>query len=188
MAIACSVYIATSVDGFIARPDGDIEWLHNPEYADAAFNGLDYKDFMSTVDAIVMGRNSYEKVRTFGFWPYEGVPVIVLTRRSMEIPSELQGKIRVENATPEQLVSTLESEGMKHLYIDGGVTIQGFLKAGLITELVLTRIPVLLGAGISLFGEAGFGEAGKDVPLKLIATAQSENGFVQVRYKVLPAA
>jgi dihydrofolate reductase len=180
MSVKCSVYIATSVDGFIAKPDGDIEWLHNPEYAEAKFNGLDYDEFMSTVDAIVMGRNSYEKVRTFGFWPYENMPVIILTSRPMDIPEELHEKIRVESLVPTQLVSMLGSEGYKHLYIDGGKTIQEFLKAGLVNDITITRIPILLGSGIPLFGELDHA-----VPVRLIATSSSDNGFVQVRYKVV---
>lgn len=179
MTIKCSVYIATSVDGFIAKPDGDIEWLHNPEYAGVQFNGLDYDDFIATVDTIVMGRNSYEKVLTFGFWPYESVPVVVLTHRDLDVPKELEGKVRVESLTPKQLVSVLEKEGKKHLYIDGGATIQGFIKAGLVQEITITRIPILLGAGKSLFGELGM-----EVHLHLIDTADSDNGFVQERYEV----
>lgn len=181
----CSVYIATSVDGFIAKPDGDIEWLHNPEYAKAKLNGLDYDEFISTVDAIVMGRHSYEKVRTFGFWPYENVPVIVLTSQLMPVPEELQkkAKVRFENLTPAQLLTMLEREGYQHLYIDGGKTIQGFLQHGLIDEITITHIPLLLGSGIPLFGLIG-----AEIPLRLVAAAGSDNGFVQVRYEVGPGA
>lgn len=177
MSIKCSVYVATSIDGFIAKRDGDIQWLHDPKYASAKLNGLEYDDFIATVDTIVMGRNTYEKVRTFGVWPYECVPVVVLTTRPMDIPKELEGKIRVENRTPLQLASMLESEGKRHLYIDGGLTIQSFLNAGLIDEMTITRIPILLGSGISLFGESE-----KETPMRLIAVSGSENGFVQVRY------
>ena len=179
MTIKCSVYIATSVDGYIARPDGDIDWLHKPEYADVKFNGLEYDDFMSSVDVLVMGRNSYDNVRTFGFWPYEKIPVVVLTSRSLEIPNELVGKITVENSSPKQLLSMLESQGKTHAYIDGGITIQRFLASGLIDEITVTRIPVLLGSGISLFSESG-----PELPLRLISSASSENGFVQVRYAI----
>ena len=177
MTIKCSVYIATSVDGYIARPDGDIDWLHKPEYADVKFNGLEYDDFMSSVDVLVMGRNSFEKVRSFGFWPYEKIPVVVLTSRSFDIPCELEGKITVANNAPKQLLSTLESQGKTHAYIDGGITIQRFLADGLIDEMTITRIPVLLGSGIPLFGESG-----PELPLRLISSASSDNGFVQVRY------
>ncbi|MGD9487404.1 MAG: dihydrofolate reductase family protein [Calditrichaceae bacterium] len=183
MRVKCSVYIATSIDGFIAKRDGGIEWLDNPEYSGVELKGLDYDDFIATVDAIVMGRNSYEKVRTFGFWPYEKTPVVVLTRRQMDIPNELQGKMRVENRTPKQLVTMLGKEGYQHLYIDGGITIQGFLRAGLIDEITITRIPVLLGSGIPLFGELE-----KEIPTRLISASDSDNGFVQVRYEIVRSA
>ncbi|MGD9897892.1 MAG: dihydrofolate reductase family protein [Calditrichaceae bacterium] len=183
MRVKCSVYIATSIDGYIAKPDGGIEWLDNPEYSGVELKGLDYDDFIATVDAIVMGRNSYEKVRTFGFWPYEKIPVIILTNRQMVIPKELTGKIRVENQAPKQLVSILGEEGYKHLYIDGGITIQGFLRAGLIDEITITRIPILLGSGIPLFGELE-----KEIPMRLISVSGSDNGFVQVRYEIVRSA
>lgn len=179
MSVKCSVYIATSVDGFIAKPDGDIEWLHRPEYFGAAIEGLSYDDFISTVDALVMGRNSFEKVLSFGSWPYEATPVIVLSSRELNIPRHLKGAVRSESGSPAELVSRFESEGMQHLYIDGGATIQRFLQAGLIHEITITRIPVLLGAGIPLFGSLGI-----EVPLRLVAATSSDNGFVQVRYEI----
>ena len=179
MAVKCSVYIATSVDGYIAKPDGDIEWLHDPKYSEAKLNGLDYDDYISTVDVLVIGRNSYEKVRTFGFWPYENILVVVLTSRPINIPKNLEGKVRVESCSPRHLVSVLGEEGKRHLYIDGGVTIQGFLRDGLINEITITQIPILLGSGIPLFGEAGM-----EFSLRLVDTAASDNGFVQVRYEV----
>lgn len=183
MSIKCSVYIATSVDGFIAKPDGDIEWLHRPEYSGANPVGLSYDDFISTVDALVMGRNTFEKVLSFGSWPYEGTPVVVLSSRELDIPQHLKGAVSAESEHPTELVSMLESEGRQHLYIDGGVTIQRFLQARLIHEITITRIPVLLGAGIPLFGSLGI-----EVPLRLVAATNSDNGFVQVRYEVTSGA
>lgn len=175
----CSVYIATSVDGFIAKPDGGIEWLHRPEYSVSGMKGLSYDEFISTVDAIVMGRNTYEKALTFNGWPYEGTLVVVLTSRDMVVPDDLKGKIKVESGSPEKIVSKLSSEGKKHLYIDGGITIQKFLEARLIHELTITKIPILLGSGIPLFGSSDV-----EQPLQLIEAIPSENGFVQERYKV----
>lgn len=183
MGIKCSVYIATSVDGFIAKPDGDIEWLHRPEYSGAVLEGLSYVDFISTVDTLVMGRNTFEKVLSFGSWPYEGIPVIVLTSKELDIPQHLQGAVRTESGSPAELVSMLESEGRQHLYIDGGETVQRFLQAGLIHDITITHIPVLLGAGIPLFGSIGV-----EIPLRLIAATRSKNGFVQVRYEVTYSA
>src|SRR5690625_1935116 len=96
----CSVYIATSADGFIARPDGDIGWLLKPEYEEAAQLGLTYPEFISGVDAIVMGRHTYEKVLTFEEWGYEGIEVIVLTTREPKVPEKLAGKVRFLSGTP----------------------------------------------------------------------------------------
>lgn len=179
MKVKCSVYIATSVDGFIARPDGDIDWLLRPEYAASNMKGLKYDDFISTVDALVMGRNTFEKALSFDSWQYENTPVIVLTSRALAIPDYLQGKVRIEFGAPEQIVAKLGSEGKKHLYIDGGITIQRFLEARLIHEITVTRIPILLGQGIPLFGGNCV-----EQPLTLIDSAVSENGFVQDRYEV----
>jgi len=179
MDIKCSVFIAASVDGFIARPDGDIEWLHRPEYDLAALNGLTYESFIATVDALVMGRKTLEKVLSFPEWPYEGMPVIALSHQAGEIPAYLQGKVEVMSLDPIALVAQLAERGMKHLYIDGGQTIQAFLEAGLIDELIITRIPVLLGQGIPLFSQVG-----REHELRHICTYVSENGFVQSRYEV----
>lgn len=176
----CSVYIAASVDGFIAREDGDISWLENPAYATENFNGLSYQDYIQEVDVMVMGRNSFEKVLSFGFWPYDGLPVVVLTHGEMDIPPELEGKVRVENTAPQALVEMLALEGYTHAYVDGGKTIQGFLRAGLMDEMTVTQIPVLLGSGILLFGEIG-----EEVALEMIGAESSDNGFVQVRYQVI---
>lgn len=175
----CSVYIATSVDGFIAKPDGDIEWLHRPEYSAAGMKGLSYNDFIKSIDAIVMGRHSFEKVLSFDSWPYGDMQVIVLSSKELEIPENLKEIVRRESGEPEQIVSRLEAEGKKHLYIDGGVTIQRFLDAKMIHELTITKIPILLGSGIPLFVSGGV-----EQPLELIESFESDNGFVQERYKV----
>lgn len=180
MDIKCSVYIATSVDGFIAKPGGDIDWLNRPEYNAAELKGLSYNDFISTIDAVVMGRNSFEKVLSFDGWPYDDIPVVVLTSREVEIPEHLHGKVRLDSGTPEAIVSRLAAEGNRQLYIDGGITIQRFLQARMIDEITITRIPILLGAGVPLFGGADI-----EQPLRLIDATTSANGFVQVRYGVL---
>lgn len=182
MSIKCSVYVATSVDGFIAREDGDIDWLHNPAYAVADGGDLGYGEFINSVDVMVMGSASFEKVLSFGEWPYEETPVIVLSRRDLVIPSPLYGKIRVENLVPCELVSQLEREGARHLYIDGGKTIQGFMKAGLIHEITITQIPIILGRGIPLFGSLGVERS-----LLHQATKSFSNGFVQTTHQVVYA-
>ncbi|BDB20466.1 dihydrofolate reductase [Pseudomonas sp. CYM-20-01] len=183
MDIKCSVFIAASVDGFIARPDGDIDWLHRPEYETAKLNGVTYESFIATVDALVMGRKTLEKVLSFAEWPYEGTPVIALFHQPLQIPAHLEGKVEVMAGDVTSLVATLAERGMKHLYIDGGQTIQAFLEAGLMNELIITRIPVLLGQGIPLFSQIG-----RELELRHIGTHESDNGFVQSRYQVMQSS
>jgi len=179
MNIKCSVYIAASVDGFIATPDGGVEWLDWPEYSAAPLRGLSFAEFTTTVDGLVMGRKSFEKVLSFGSWPYEGIPVVALSSTNVTVPPHLVDAVRLESGAPQEIVERLAKAGMRHLYIDGGVTIQRFLQAKLIHELTITRIPVLLGAGIPLFGNAGPVQK-----LTLLEAVASENGFVQERYRV----
>lgn len=181
MAIKCSVFIAASTDGFIARPDGDIEWLHRPEYEVAALNGITYEQFIASVDALVMGRKTLDKVLSFPEWPYADMPVIALSNRPVEIPAHLNANVEVLAGDVTALVEQLADRGLKHLYIDGGQTIQAFLNAGLIDELIITRIPVLLGQGIPLFSPAG-----SERHLRHVATCASDNGFVQSHYRLLP--
>lgn len=143
------VYIATSLDGFIATSDGGLDWLDeipNPEKSD-----FGYAEFMSGIDAIVMGRNTFQKALTFGFWPYDK-PVYVLSKSKVDVPKELEDKAKTISGNPKELVDQLNKLGYQNLYIDGGITIQGFLEADLIDEMIITRVPVLLGNGIPLFG------------------------------------
>ena len=179
----CSVFIAASIDGFIARADGDIEWLHRPEYETAELNGVTYERFIATVDALVMGRKTLEKILSFPEWPYEGTPVIALSHQPLQIPAHLEGKVEVMAGDVTSLVATLAERGMKHLYIDGGQTIQAFLEAGLVNELIITRIPVLLGQGIPLFSQIG-----RELELRHVGTHESDNGFVQSRYQVMQSS
>ena len=175
-----SVFIATSLDGFIAKPDGDIEWLH-ADFGPSDGGDYGYKTFIDSVDAIVMGRNSYEKVLSFGGkWPYEVKKVIVLSSGRLDIPGKISSTVSAMSGGPHQIVRQLANEGYAHLYIDGGLTIQKFLEAGLIQKLIITRIPVLLGEGIPLFGPLS-GEK----KLRHISTSSYTNGFVQSTYEVL---
>ncbi|MGY6649729.1 dihydrofolate reductase family protein [Wenyingzhuangia sp. IMCC45574] len=145
-----SVFIATSIDGYIADSDGGLDWLQmvpNPEHNDAG-----YSAFMETVDALVMGRNTYETVLGFGIdWPYNK-PVFVLSSTLKEVTSELKEKVFIVNGELQEVLQTIHKQGFENLYIDGGKTIQSFLQEDLIDELILTTIPVLLGGGTNLFG------------------------------------
>jgi dihydrofolate reductase len=178
MLAKCSVFIATSLDGFIAREDGSIDWLMKANSFAEPGEDCGYKSFMSTVDALIMGRHSYEKVLTFDPWPYE-VPVIVMSSKKIAIPINLQGRVSSTLEAPLDLVSRLTKQGLGHLYIDGGVTIQSFLNQQLIKELTITLIPVLLGRGRSLFGPLG-----KDIELKLKGTSSYPGNFVQLKYQI----
>ena len=144
------IYIAESIDGFIARENGSIDWLleiPNPDGSDYGF-----ADFMKNIDALVMGRNTFETVVSMEFWPYEK-PVFVLSKSLKNIPADKTGKAEIITGAPAEIVKRLNSRGFNNLYIDGGKTIQSFLKEGLIDEMIITRIPILLGKGIPLFGE-----------------------------------
>jgi dihydrofolate reductase len=144
------VYIASSLDGFIATSDGGLDWLNEIPNPDE--NDFGYADFMRGIDAIVMGRNTFETVMGFGFWPYDK-PVYVPSRTEISIPEELKGKVERVNGAPRALIDELEGRGHENLYIDGGITIQRFLEEDMIDEMIITRVPVLLGDGIPLFGK-----------------------------------
>ena len=173
-----SVFIATSLDGFIARRDGSLDWLGAPVTEDQEDYG--YREFIDSVDALIMGRNTFEKALSFGAWPYSGKRVVVLTRGAVKIPAELANTVSAAAAAPRELVKRLSAEGASHLYVDGGITAQRFLSAGLIDELTITRIPLLLGEGIPLFGPTG-----GDILLRHLATRSYDNGYVQSKYRVV---
>jgi dihydrofolate reductase len=175
MPVKISVYIATSLDGFIARENGDIDWLAGGE----AGQDYGYAAFIATIDHIVMGRNTYEKVLSFGAWPYHK-KVIILTSRSLNLAPELESKAESLQLSPPELVREMEDRGAQHIYLDGGVTIQRFLREGLVHEITITTIPILIGGGLPLFGPLD-----QDVKLELLKSESFGNGFVQNRYKVL---
>lgn len=169
-----SVYIATSLDGFIARANGDLDWL--PTDSSAGAEDYGYKAFTDTVDFIVMGRHTYEKVLTFGEWPYKQ-PVVILSSRPLEISPTLTGLVENMCCSPRDVVARLGGRGARHLYVDGGLTVQRFLADGLIDRIIVTRIPILLGSGIPLFGALP-----ADIRLTHVATRSYPNGLVQSEY------
>ncbi len=179
MSIKCSVFIATSLDGFIARPNGDLDWLTGGSGAEES-EDYGYKEFIDSVDTLVMGRNTYELALTFGEWPYSNKQVVVLSSGSPTIPTHLAKSVAVVAQPPTALVQQLAAKGARHLYIDGGKTIQGFLRAGLIDEMTITTIPILIGEGIPLFGALE-----RDVKLQHLATRAYASGFVQSKYSVV---
>lgn len=168
-----SVFIATSLDGFIARTNDDLDWL-----PPGGGEEHGYEAFMATVDALVIGRRTYEKVLTFDTWPYGDQPVFVLSTQALA-PAPEGARVERLQGDPADILNQLEGRGRHHVYVDGGVTIQGFLRAGLIRHLIITHIPVLLGAGVPLFGVLE-----GDVALRLIASRAYSSGLVQTEYEV----
>jgi dihydrofolate reductase len=173
-----SIYIATSLDGFIARQDGSIDWLNNIPNPSGEDYG--YQDFIDSIDVIVMGRNTFEMALTFEAWSYTHKRVVVLSTHAIKIPDRLPKNVAVQNVSPLTLIESLSKEGTTHLYVDGGNTIQRFLAAGLIDELTITRIPILLGDGLPLFGSIE-----QDIQLQHLETKVFANGLVQSIYRVL---
>ena len=188
--VKVSVYIATSLDGFIARPDGGLDWL--PGAGDTseggsgdAAPGEDYgfEAFINSVDALLMGRNTYEILRGFGGdWPYGDTPAYVLshTLRKEDIPDKHKNLVQLTKGQPAELLEELAQAGVKHIYLDGGKTIQDFLRAGLVDEMTVTRVPVLIGNGIPLFGEVN-----EDIKLKHLETNSFSSGITMSKYRVL---
>jgi dihydrofolate reductase len=172
--VKASVFIGTSVDGFIARLNGDLDFL--PAGGGEPHG---YREFMETVDALVIGRKTYETVLAFETWPYAEKPVFVLSTRPLA-PAPPDAVVEHMSGDPAEIVSQLETRGIKHVYVDGGITIQGFLQAGLIQRLIITRVPVLIGDGISLFGPLPH-----DVRLEHVATRDYPSGLVQTEYRVV---
>jgi dihydrofolate reductase len=171
--VKASVFIGTSLDGFIARPSGDFDFL--PAGGGEPHG---YVEFMATVDALVLGRKTYETVLAFDEWPYGDKPVFVLSTRPLA-PAPLGAPVEHLSGEPAQIVAQLEARGVRHIYVDGGRTIQGFLRAGLIQRLIVTRVPVLIGTGIPLFGAVD-----RDIVLTHVRTQQYASGLVQSEYLV----
>lgn len=168
------VYIATSLDGFIATEDDGLAWLEqfpNPDNEDYGFN-----EFIDQIDALLMGRRTYEKVLTFDEWPYTK-PVFVLSHHLLSIPESLKNKVFIANGQLPHLIESLNEKGYQNLYIDGGATITGFLNEDLIDQLIITRLPLLLGRGIPLFGHLH-----KSLKFEHHQTRLYPNGLVQSHY------
>lgn len=170
-----SVFVGASVDGFIARANHELDWL--PEGGGEPHG---YEEFMASVDVLVIGRKTFEKVLTFTPWPYGSKRVVVLSSQPLDLSVAVGAIIEQMNGTPAEIAQQLVATGAGHLYIDGAITIQGFLQAGLVDRLIITRVPVLIGCGIPLFGTLPH-----DIRLKHLATRDFPSGLVQSEYQVL---
>src|SRR5690242_8926941 len=170
-----SVFVGISVDGFLARPDGDLDFL--PEGGGEPHG---YDEFMASVDALVIGRKTFETVLSFPNWPYRKKRVVVLSSRPLDFSHVRGGLVEQMAAPPAEIVSKLAASGVQHVYVDGGITIQRFLSAGLVQRLIITRVPVLIGDGIPLFGALP-----RDIRLRHVATQHYPSGLVKTEYHVV---
>jgi dihydrofolate reductase len=170
-----SVFMGTSVDGFIARPNGALDFL-----PPGGGEPHGYNEFMATVDTLVIGRKTFETVLGFAEWPYGSKRVVVLSSHAMDFSTVRGGVVEQMSGSPAEIAAKLEATGSRHVYVDGGITVQGFLRAGLIQRMTITRVPVLLGEGIPLFGALP-----KDIKLRHLGTQSYPSGLVKTEYEVL---
>jgi dihydrofolate reductase len=173
-AMKASVFVGISLDGFMARSDGAFDFL--PAGGGEPHG---YEEFIATVDALVIGRNTYEVVLGLDSWPYGPKPIFVLSSQPLA-PAPIGAVVERVSGQPARILSELAARGIQHIYVDGGLTIQSFLRAGLIQRLTITRVPVLIGSGIPLFGAIT-----ADIPLRHIATHQYASGLVKSEYEVI---
>ena len=170
----CSVFVGTSLDGFIARRDGTYDFLPTD-----GGESHGYEEFFEKIDTLLIGRNTFDVVAKFPSWPYEGKRVVVLSHRRLELVGT-GARAEQMSGEPEEIAAKLEESGAKHVYVDGGLTVQAFLRAGLIDDLTITRVPVLVGEGIPLFGQVL-----KDIALRHVKTQAFESGLVSSVYEVI---
>jgi dihydrofolate reductase len=170
--VRISVFCGVSVDGFLARRDDGLDFL---DAGGQEPHG--YEEFFATVDVVVMGRRTFDVVRTFGQWPYGKKPVVVLSTGRLDFSSIKGGVVEQMAGEPREIAEKLEARGFRHVYVDGGITIRRFLEAGLVDRMVVTRVPVLIGEGIPLFGPVG-----RDIALEHVETRTYKGGLVQSEY------
>ncbi len=182
----CSVFIATSADGYIATISGDVDWLEKAGKIDAEmgdFSDMGFNNYISSIDCMIMGRKCMEKISSFNLpperWPYGDIPIFALSNTVKEAPENLKGKVEMYSGEIPVLISRLESEGFQHAYVDGGATITSFINQELIDEMTITHAPVLLGGGISLFGKTK-----SPIQLEDSQAKAYPNDFIQIKYKV----
>lgn len=178
MTVRCTAFFAASLDGFVARPDGSIDWLDAAVAAAAPTSDLGFASLLASVDGMVMGRVTFEKVLSFGLWPYGELPLHVVTRRGVAIPDHLRATVTASDEQPGDLVARLSREGRRHLYVDGGQLLADFFAADLIDRLIVTTVPVMLGSGLRAFGPLPADRAWRH-----LSTEADPCGFVQHRYE-----
>ncbi len=178
----CTSFIATSLDGYIARQDGGLDWLDAANQSVTPGEDCGYATYMESIDALVKGRSTFEKVASFPEWPYGGLPVYVLSRGWTALPARTPASVRLHNGSLDDLLTRAAQDGCRGLYVDGGKTVQAFIQARLLAEITVTTIPILIGNGRRLLVDLP-----DDVALQRIVTQAYPFGFVQSRYKLLYA-
>lgn len=173
--MANMVFIATSLDGYIARVDGSIDWL--TRFTDPDGSDYGFSEFMSRVDCLLMGRLTFESVLAFPEWPYKDKPVFVLSRSLKALPEAFKGRAEIVSGPLPALVAALGARGYKNIYVDGGATIRSLLAEDLIDEITISRVPVLLGAGRPLFGPAH-----AELAFRHLGTEVFRDGLIKSRY------
>ena len=169
-----SVFVGTSLDGFLARKNGAFDFLPTD-----GGEPHGYDEFIKSVDAIVIGRNTFEIVRAMPGWAYGKKRVVVLSSRPIDL-SKIRGRVEQMSGPPAEIVAKLAATGAHHLYVDGGITIQRFFRDGLVNRITITRVPVLIGEGIPLFGSLPH-----DIKLRHLATRSFSSGLVTSEYEVV---
>jgi dihydrofolate reductase len=170
-----SVFVGTSLDGFIARVNGEYDFL--PEGGGEPHG---YDEFMASVDTLVIGRKTFETVLALNEWPYGSKRVVVLSSRQLDLSPAHGAMVEQMSGSQQEIAAKLFATGSRHVYVDGGLTVQGFLREGLIQKLIITRVPVLIGDGIPLFGAIP-----RDIRLQHVETRQYASGLVRSEYNVL---
>jgi dihydrofolate reductase len=170
-----SVFVGTSLDGFIARLNGQYDFL-----PPGGGEPHGYAEFIASVDTILIGRNTFEVVLKLPSWPYGDKRVVVLSHRPLQL-SKITGRVEQMSGEPAEIAQRLAASGAEHVYVDGGITVQEFLRAGQLHDLTITRVPVVIGEGIPLFGRVA-----KDIKLRHVGTRQYNSGMVTSEYEVIP--
>jgi dihydrofolate reductase len=169
-----SVFVGVSLDGFLARPNGQYDFL--APYSNEPHG---YEEFMATVDTILIGHNTFDVVMKFPDWPYSDKRVVVLSHRPLDLGGS-RGRVQQMSGEPGQIVANLAAAGGTHVYVDGGITVQDFLRAGQIHDLIINRYPVLIGQGIPLFGSLP-----QDIKLRHLGTHEYKSGALASHYEVI---
>ena len=173
-----SVFIAASVDGLIARLDNSLDWLENPRTRPGQDYG--YQQFIQSVDALLMGRSTFNVIRGLKDWLAPKLPTFILTHRPLRLPAGQFTHVERIQRSPAEVYRELESRGYQHIYVDGGQVISAFLSASQIDEMIITRIPILLGCGIPLFSALDH-----EIKLELLSAIDFSDGFTQNKFRVL---